>query len=84
MADIEKFKLTISMNATLTIFDSSGQPQDWVRPGSEAATTWHGMPSEAEVVLGYQNMAQITSATLEDVLVSVRQRLEETKRDGQD
>lgn len=82
MAEVEKFKLSISMNATVTIFDAAGEPVEWVRPGSEAATTWRGMPSEAEVILGYQAMAQVAETTLEAVLSTSYQQVNERKAQG--
>ncbi len=80
VAEVEKFKLTISMHATITVFDAAGQPTDWLRPGSEAAMTWNGVPTETELALRYKDLTTITSATLEDVLTSARKRLDEVRR----
>jgi hypothetical protein len=81
MAETEKFELKVSMNATVTVFNDAGQPVEWLRPGTEAAHTWYGMPTVQEVLMRYQDMAEITSATLKDVLVSAHKMVLETKGD---
>jgi hypothetical protein len=82
MAEIEKFRLSVSMNATVTIFNDAGEATDWLRPGTESATTWRGMPSQEELILAYREMSNVAGVTLEDVLTSSRQRIEEYKAGG--
>lgn len=82
VTEIEKFELKISMSATVTVFDPAGQPSDWLKPASEAAYTWRGVPSQEEIVLRYRDLSDVTSITLEDVLVTVRKRLDEVRRNG--
>lgn len=77
---IEKFKLTIRMDATITVYDGAGTPSDWLKPGSEASVTWNGVPTEEELSLRYRDLSKVATATLEDVLVSSRKRLDESRR----
>lgn len=80
LAEIEKFKLTVTMNATITVFDDAGQPKDWLRQGSETRATWNGMPTVEELLLRYKDMTEITSATLGDVLGSSQAHLNDARR----
>ena len=80
--EVEKFKLEVQMNATITVFDAAGNPTDWLRPGTTASCTWRGIPSEVELALRYKDLSTVASATLEDVLVSTRQRLDQARRGG--
>lgn len=80
--EIEKFRLTLKMEATITVFDSTGQATDWLKPGAEASCTWRGIPSEAELALRYRDLSAATSAILEDVVVTSRKRLDEARRGG--
>lgn len=82
MAEIEKFKLIITMNATVTVFNEAGEPKDWLRQGSETRATWNGMPSQEELLLRYKDMTTITAATLEDVLGTTTQKLVEKNQGG--
>jgi len=77
---IEKFKLTVTMDATITVFDPTGEPVSWLKPGTSASMTWRGVPTETELVLGYQTLSQAASVTLEDVVTSSRTRLDEARR----
>lgn len=80
MTEVEKFELRVRMDATVTIFDALGQATDWVKPGSEVATTWRGVPTEEELALRFRAMTNVTQATLEDVLTSIRKRIDDTRR----
>lgn len=80
--EIERFKLTVEMGATITVFDAAGQATDWLRPATSASVSWRGIPSETELALRYQSLSQVASAILEDVLTSSRNRLDEARRGG--
>lgn len=76
---VERFELRLRMDATLTIRDQTGKEQHWVKPGSEAAAFWNGMPGEEELALRYEALSRIASATLEAVIV---QSTEELRKHG--
>lgn len=80
MTEIEKFELRLRMDATVSVYDSMGNATDWLKPGSETATTWKGMPVNEEIILRFRAMSDITSGTLEDVILAVRNRLDEARR----
>lgn len=78
---VEKVTLTLSMAATVTVYDGAGQPTDWLKPGSEASVTWrNGIPSEEETQLAYQYLHNRNAQALEEVIVAVRGRLDEARR----
>jgi hypothetical protein len=79
MTETDKFELTLSMQATVTVYDATGQPTDWLKPGTECKHVWKGMPTPEEVALRYQDMTKINAGVLEDVIVTVRDRLEAAK-----
>lgn len=79
MAETQSFQLEVRMDATITILDGTGTPRDWLKPGSTASHTWKGMPTVEEVTLRYNDMKEIASAVLEDVIVATRQRLDAEK-----
>lgn len=76
---VERFELRLRMDATLTIRDQTGKEQHWVKPGSEAAAFWNGMPSEPELVLRYEALSKVVASTLEAVIV---QSTEELRKNG--
>jgi hypothetical protein len=79
--EVDKVRLTLRMDATITIYDAAGQATDWIKPGSEASVTWrNGIPSEAEVRLGYEYLNARNSQALEENIVAIRKRLDETRR----
>jgi hypothetical protein len=79
--EVEKVELRLRLDATVTVYDGTGQATDWLKPGSEGAVTWRGgIPSEAEVELGYQYLHARNAQILEEVLVAMRKRLDETRR----
>ena len=80
--EIERFKLTLRMDATITVYDRAGQATDWLKPGASAACTWRGVPSETELALRYRDLQAATSAILEDVVTQARRRLDEARRGG--
>jgi hypothetical protein len=80
MAETERFKLTLRMDATVTIYDATGQATDWLKPGSEVSHTWKGMPTQEEVALRYNDMKEVCSATLEDVLATTQSRAQAVQR----
>ena len=77
---VVKMALTIKMDATVTVYDAGGQATDWLKPGSEAGCTWNGVPTQEELMLRFNDLTMITSATLESVLVEVRKRLDAARR----
>lgn len=81
MAEIERTELTLRMDATVTVYDATGQATNWLKPGSEMTTTWKGDPTDAEVALRYNSMKDKVAVTLEDVLVATRARLMEVQMD---
>lgn len=79
--EVDKVTLTLGMAATITIYDAAGQATDWIKPSSEASVTWrNGIPSEAEVRLGYEYLNSRNSQALEENIVAIRKRLDETRR----
>lgn len=74
--------LTLRLDATITVYDSTGQATDWLKPGTEAKATWSGVPSEQEVVLRYRDLNQMISVTLEDIIATARKRIDESRRGG--
>lgn len=72
---LERFELRLRMDATVSIHDSTGRVEHWVKPGSEAAATWNGMPSEPEIVLRYEALSRVAAATLEAVIVQATEEL---------
>lgn len=79
MAETQSFQLEVRMDATITIKDGTGQVTDWLKPGSTASHTWKGMPTPEEVGLRYNDMKEVASAVLEDVIAATRQRLDAEK-----
>ena len=77
---VVKMSMTIRMDATVTVYDAAGQATDWLKPGSEAGVTWNGVPTQAELMLRFNDLTQVTSATLESVVVEVRKRLDKARR----
>jgi hypothetical protein len=80
LVTVQRMKLTIKMDATVTVYDASGQPTDWLKPGSEAAVSWNGVPTQEELMLRFNDLTTVTSATLESVLVEVRKKLDAVRR----
>lgn len=76
----EKFTLTLRMDATITIYDATGQATDWLKPGTEVSHTWKGYPTSEEVVMKYNDMEQVASATLEKVITNTQTRLDKELR----
>jgi hypothetical protein len=79
---VEHFELTLRLDATVTVFDGAGQATDWLKPGAETKVRWRGgVPSEAEIRLGYQHMQHTVLAPMvEEIVVQLRARLDETRR----
>lgn len=80
MAEIERTELTLRLDATVTVYDATGTPTDWLKPGTEMSTSWRGVPGDEEIVLSYRKMTEITKLTLEDTIVAIRGRLMEVQR----
>lgn len=72
---IERFELRLCLDATVAITDATGETKHWVKPGSEAATTWAGMPSQEEVVRRYDELSTVVAATLKAVIVQTEEEL---------
>lgn len=85
-AEIESVELRVKMDATITVAPVTGSysetPTEWLKPGTEASIRWKGMPTEDDVVMGYGRCQQMISATLEDLIVTIHQRLVEARRNG--
>lgn len=81
---VEKFTLSLKLDATISVIGPDGQATDWLKPGVEAAATWKGgIPSEAELKLGASHIHQrVLAPTLEELVVSIRDRLVEVRRGG--
>jgi hypothetical protein len=77
---VERMELRLRMDATVTVYDATGTPTDWLKPGSEAAVWWNGVPPEPELVARYQDLSTVASMTLEQVIVEVRKRLDAARR----
>ena len=79
---VEKFELRLRLDATVTVFDGAGQATDWLKPGAETAVTWRGgIPSQVEIQLGFKHMQHtVLAPVLEEVIVQLRARLDETRR----
>lgn len=79
--EIDKVGLKLKMDATVTVYDSAGNPTDWLKPGSEAEVTWRGgIPAEAEIKLAYEYLHARNAQALEEVLVAIRKRLDDARR----
>jgi hypothetical protein len=77
---VERMELRLRMDATVTVYDATGTPTDWLKPGSEVAVWWNGVPPEPELVARYQDLSTVASMTLEQVIVEVRKRLDAARR----
>ena len=82
--EVERFELRLRLDATITVYDGAGQATDWLKPGAEAAVHWRGgIPSEAEVQLGYQHLQHtVLGPVLEEMVVLLRRRIDEVRRGG--
>jgi predicted nucleic acid-binding OB-fold protein len=77
---VERMELRLRMDATVTVYDAAGQATDWLKPGSEAAVWWNGVPDQKELILRYNDLAEVAKATLQDVIVQVRKRLDAVRK----
>lgn len=77
---VERMELRLRMDATVTVYDDAGQATDWLKPGSEVAVTWRGVPTQEELMLRYNDLTTINQATLADVIGHVRARLDAARR----
>jgi hypothetical protein len=77
---VERMELRLRMDATISVTDDTGHVLDWLKPGSEAAVWWNGVPPEPELVARYQDLSTVASMTLEQVIVEVRKRLDAARR----
>lgn len=80
MAETERFKLTLRMDATVTVYDAVGQASDWLKPGTEVSHTWKGMPTDVEITTRYASMKEVAAVTLEDVIVAAKARIDKELR----
>lgn len=82
-AQIESVRLTLSMNATITVTGSDGTGTDWLKPGAEASMTWRGQPTREEMVQAYLYLQNDTLAPmLGDVITSLRDKMVDARRSG--
>jgi hypothetical protein len=72
---IQRVRLALRLDATITVYDDTGAPSDWLKPGSEASVTWNGIPSEPEVKLAYQYLEKRNADALERVIAQTQTRL---------
>ena len=81
MTEVERVKLTLKMDATITVFDTTGEPTTWLKPGAEASVTWRGQPTREEMIQGYVYLQNDTLAPmLEDIISSLRDKMVEARR----
>ena len=80
-ARIEKVRLTLRMDATITVTGADGTSTDWLKPGAEASVTWRGQPTREEMIQGYVYLQNDTLAPmLEDIISSLRDKMVEARR----
>ena len=80
-ARIEKVRLTLRMDATITVTGADGNASDWLKPGAEASVTWRGQPTREEMIQGYVYLQNDTLAPmLEDIISSLRDKMVEARR----
>jgi len=79
---VERMELRLRMDATITIHDDLGRATDWLKPGTEAAVFWNGVPTQEELILRYNDLTEVTKALLQDVIESARKRLDAARRGG--
>lgn len=80
-ARIEKVRLTLRMDATITVTGADGNSTDWLKPGAEASVTWRGQPTREEMIQGYVYLQNDTLAPmLEDIISSLRDKMVEARR----
>lgn len=79
-AEVSGFKLTLRMDATITIFDGTGRATDWLKQGTEASQSWKSVPTQAQVAAAYGDLEAVASSILEAVVTTNRQRLEEARQ----
>lgn len=72
----DSFKLTLRMDATVTIYDGTGQATDWLKPGTEVSHVWKGMPTDVEIITRYAAMKEVAATTLEDVIIAAKARID--------
>lgn len=79
-AEVSGFKLTLRMDATITIFDGTGRATDWLKQGTEASQSWKSVPTEAQVATAYQGLEAVAANILEVVVTKNRQALDDARR----
>lgn len=79
-AEVSGFKLTLRMDATITIFDGTGRATDWLKQGTEASQSWKSVPTEAQVATAYQALEAVAANILEVVVTKNRQALDDARR----
>jgi|DEB0MinimDraft_3_1074331.scaffolds.fasta_scaffold217185_1 hypothetical protein len=82
-AQIETVRLTLKMDATITVTGDDGRTSDWLKPGAEASVTWRGQPTREELIQAYVYLQNDTLAPmLEDVISSLRDKMVDARRSG--
>lgn len=79
-AEVTGFKLTLRMDATITIFDGTGRATDWLKQGTEASQSWKTVPTQPQVEAAYERLENVAAGILEVVVLKNRQRLDETRQ----
>jgi hypothetical protein len=77
---VERMELRLTLGATVTVYDATGQATDWIKPATEVAVWWNGVPPAEELLLRYNDLVTAAKITLEDVIGTIRARLEVSRR----
>lgn len=79
--EIERFTLTMKLDATVTLTNAVGESQDWVKPGVTASIGWRGVPTEAELTTASTFLQEnVLNPTLNDVLSAVSQQVQANRQ----
>lgn len=80
--DIVDTQLTLHFGATLAVTGGNGF-SDWIKPAASYSIKWNGVPSEEQIRLATQFIqAEVLSPILEEIIVTAKARLEESRRGG--
>jgi hypothetical protein len=83
--DVESVRLTIRMDATLTVGADGANPTEWIKPGVEGSITFRGPsgPNEDQLRAASQYIqSDMIAPALEDVIVMVGERFKQLRRTG--
>lgn len=75
LPDVTGMKVTVKVDATVTLYDSVGNATDWLKPGVESSMKWNGVPDESQIRSAVTFMRDhVLNPTIDDVLTSVTER----------